>query len=162
MHHPTVARQEVALDLDELGKLETPPLNSLDWPAIKDRIDLVAVAESLLGPPAKREGRRLFWLCPFHDDHHPSFSVDPGRDTWRCWSCSVHGDAVDLVMKLNGMAFREAAKYVAELSGIVTLSGMSPRSAPRPATPVARKPGRSAIPPPGRSSGLPLKRHRSS
>ncbi len=118
----------------------------LDWPAIKDRIDLAAVATALLGPPAGREGRRLLWLCPFHDDHHPSFQVDPDRRTWRCWSCGIRGDAAELAMKLQGLAFPEAAGIAAGLSGIVTPSGTTTRPAPRRQRPASAATGKPAKP----------------
>ena len=57
----------------------------IDWNDIKGRVDLARVVTALLGPAAKRQGRRLLWPCPFHDDRDPSFEVDPGRQTWRCW-----------------------------------------------------------------------------
>jgi CHC2 zinc finger len=131
-------------------------LERLDWPAVKDRIDLAAVATALFGPPARREGRRLLWLCPFHDDHHPSFQVDPDRRKWRCWSCGIGGDAAELEMKLQGVAFPEAARIAAELSGIVTPSGTTTRPAPRPRPPASAAAGKPARTPPERSSGLPM------
>ena len=75
----------------------------LDWSAIRDRIDLAAVATSLLGPaPGRRGGKgRLWWKCPFHDDKNPSFHVNPIKGTWKCYGCSEHGDAAALVMKLR-------------------------------------------------------------
>jgi hypothetical protein len=48
----------------------------LDWPSVRDRVDLTAVATALLGEPAGRRGergRRLWWSCPFHPDRNPSF-----------------------------------------------------------------------------------------
>ncbi len=134
-------------------------MDRLDWPAVKDRIDLAAVATALLGPSAKREGRRLLWLCPFHDDHHPSFQVDPDRRKWCCWSCGIRGDAAELVKRTRGAAFPEAARIAAELSGIVTPSGTTTRPAPRPrppASPPAGKPAKPARTPSERSSGLPM------
>ncbi|MGO8896767.1 MAG: CHC2 zinc finger domain-containing protein [Isosphaeraceae bacterium] len=131
----------------------------LDWPAVKDRIDLSAVAAALLGHPARREGHRLLWLCPFHDDHHPSFQVDPGCRKWRCWSCGIGGDAAELVMRIRAVAFPEAARIAAELSGIVTPSRTTTRPAPRtrpPASPTAGKPAKPARTPSERSSGLPM------
>jgi len=68
----------------------------------------------------------------------------------------VGGDAVDLVMKLNALAFPEAAKIAADLSGIVTLPGNSPRSTPTPFRGPARPAAKRASPPPEKPSGLPL------
>ena len=130
----------------------------IDWNAIRDRIDLARVATALLGPaPGWRGegGRRLWWKCPLHEDRNPSFCVEGGRRWWKCFGCGEEGDAPALVMKLNGVAFPEAVRAVAELSGIVTASVGSPRPRP-PASPTASKPDPTASPPPERSSGLPL------
>ena len=132
----------------------------IDWNAIRDRIDLARVVTALLGPAPGRRGeggRRLWWKCPLHEDRNPSFCVEPGRRWWKCFGCGEEGDAPKLVMKLNGVAFPEAVRIVAELSGIVTPSGRSASPTPRPATPpAASKPAKAASPPPERSSGLPL------
>jgi hypothetical protein len=126
----------------------------IDWHAIKNRIDLARVATALLGPAAKRRGRRLLWRCPFQEDHSPSFQVDPLRKSWRCWPCNLGGDAPALVMKLQGVSFPDAIKIVAELAGIVTPSGTSASPVPRPTS--ATKPEKAASSAPERSSGLPL------
>src|SRR5258708_5255633 len=79
----------------------------IDWPTLRDRIDLAAITTGLLGPaPGRRgeRGRRLWWPCPFHDDKNPSFCVTPGKREWRCFGCSEHGDAAALVMRLQGVA----------------------------------------------------------
>ncbi len=64
-----------------------------DWKGITDSVELARVVTALLGPAARRQGRRLLWSCPFHEDRHPSFQVDPQRATWRCWPCNLGGDA---------------------------------------------------------------------
>ncbi len=51
------------------------PGTRTEWSEIKDRVDLAAVATNLLGPAPKRQGPRLLWPCPFHDDHDPSFRL---------------------------------------------------------------------------------------
>jgi DNA primase len=124
----------------------------IDWHALKDRVDLARVATALLGPAAKRRGRRLLWCCPLHRDRHPSFEVDTRRQTWKCWPCNEGGDAPALVMKLRGVAFPEAVRVVAELSGVVVPSGRS--AGPPPRAPAA-VPSKAPDPPPQRSSGLP-------
>jgi CHC2 zinc finger/Toprim-like len=88
----------------------------LDWSEIKDRVDLGVVATSLLGPaPGRRgqKGRRLWWHCPFHEDQNPSFSVDIQKGWWKCYGCDAHGDAPDLVMRLQSFTFPEAVRYLA-------------------------------------------------
>lgn len=85
----------------------------VDWDAIKDKIVLADVAIHLLGSPPTRRGRKLIWLCPFHDDHRPSFEVDTSRGTWRCWTCGIGGDGPDLVMRVNKCDFPEAIRFLA-------------------------------------------------
>ena len=99
------------------------------WVEIRDRTDLVAVATDLLGPPPKRSGRRLLWRCPFHDDLHPSFYVDPQTQRWRCYPCDKGGDAPALLMAIERIGFAEAVGRLAIRSGCVARP--SPRPAPR-------------------------------
>jgi hypothetical protein len=120
----------------------------IDWTDIKDRIDLGNVAIALLGPAP---GRRLCWRCPFHEDRNPSFSVNSDKKTWRCYGCSEHGDAPALVMKLRGLTFPEAVRWLADQAGIVAPSGKPVRPRPPIASP-AKAPERPPDPP----SGLPL------
>ncbi len=126
---------------------------SADWSTVRDAIDLAAVATNLLGPaPGRRgeRGRRLWWPCPFHRDRNPSFCVDPGKPFWRCYGCNEHGDAANLVMRLNGWSFPEAKAY---LAGELVPSGANrPRKAPgRPPERSAARDGppRSTRPPRG-------------
>jgi DNA primase len=147
---------------------KTATWDRIDWNAIRDRIDLARVVTALLGPAIKRQGRRLLWRCPFHDDRDPSFQVDPERGTWKCWPCDLGGDAPALVMKLKGITFPEAVRVVAELSGVVTAgkalsefrsplrkSDTPTLRQPPPRSATAIRPANPASPPPERSSGLP-------
>ncbi len=93
-----------------------------EWSEIKDRGDLAAMATNLLGPAAKRQGPRLLWPCPFHDDHDPSSQVDWNRKTWRCWVCAFGGDAAELVKKVNKCDFPTAVKFLADLAGVAAPS----------------------------------------
>jgi hypothetical protein len=43
----------------------------------------------------------LYALCPFHDDHTPSFDVyGPKLERWGCFSCGSGGDVLDLIQKM--------------------------------------------------------------
>jgi DNA primase len=131
---------------------------------------VAAVATNLLGPAAKREGRRLLWHCPFHQDHHPSFEVDPIRKTWRCWVCAIGGDAAELVKRVNECDFPAAVKFLADLSGVITsyratapgqnpkplgVLGSVPVVGPSQAAPIPA-PAKAPSRPPEQPTGLPL------
>ena len=53
--------------------------------------------------------RHLKMKCPFHDDHHPSFSVDKKRNKWHCFVCEEDGSSIDYVMKIMGCSESEVA-----------------------------------------------------
>jgi DNA primase len=40
-------------------------------------------------------------ICPFHDDHHPSCTVDFESGAFHCFACGVHGDAFKFVQLAN-------------------------------------------------------------
>lgn len=57
-------------------------------------------------------------LCPFHGDQHPSLSFHRKSNTYKCFVCDAHGDAITLVMKLLGKSFPEACQWLAHNEGI--------------------------------------------
>src|SRR5689334_3169847 len=78
-----------------------------------DFVDVVGgyVALRPVGPTFKG-------LCPFHEDHRPSFDVDPRRQRYRCWSCQKHGDVITFVQEHERLDFREALELLARRAGI--------------------------------------------
>lgn len=58
-------------------------------------------------------GKSATALCPFHDDHHPSFSFYIDSGAFRCFSanCNAHGRGiVDFFMRRYGYDFKTAAQ----------------------------------------------------
>ncbi|MGP1667398.1 MAG: CHC2 zinc finger domain-containing protein [Rhodanobacter sp.] len=50
-------------------------------------------------------------LCPFHDDHSPSFGVKlNGRGLWRCYAECGQGDIVEFHQRLTGLGFKAAVR----------------------------------------------------
>jgi DNA primase len=66
-----------------------------------------------LGFDLQRAGRQLKTTCPFHDDAHPSLTVNVDRNAWYCWPCGRGGDALRFVMDYQGITFAEAVREVA-------------------------------------------------
>jgi DNA primase len=81
-----------------------------------DKPEIVSVIE--------REGvtlKRGKGLCPFHHEKTPSFTVNPKTQRFHCFGCEEKGDAVDFIMKLKRLSFKEALTYL----------GMKPGKPPR-------------------------------
>lgn len=53
-------------------------------------------------------------VCPFHDDHHPSLSFRPSRNSFRCFVCEATGDGIGLVKKMRNVEFAEAVEWIAD------------------------------------------------
>ena len=118
------------------------PGERIDWKAERDRIDLAELATRLLGPaPGQRGTPRgsLRWNCPFHDDRNPSFSITPGKPTWKCWGCGERGDAASLVMKLEGMTFPRRSPVWPPEPFVKGIRGPKPN--PRPPSPATTQKG---------------------
>ncbi|MCB9112219.1 MAG: hypothetical protein H6634_13330 [Anaerolineales bacterium] len=59
-------------------------------------------------------------LCPFHDDHHQSFSVNAEKNYWHCFAGCGGGSIIDFWMKWQDTDFRQAVK---ELAGLLLNKG---------------------------------------
>ncbi len=94
-----------------------------DVDRIRESVDLVAlIAEHV---PLRPRGREHVGLCPFHDDHTPSFAVvtHKGNAFYKCHACGAAGDAFNFVMDYHKMAFPDALKLLAERTGIALQRG---------------------------------------
>jgi DNA primase catalytic core len=75
---------------------------------VKGANDLASFIRSR-GVKLTRKGKQLVGLCPFHDDHEPSFIVDPTKQLWNCLgACGAGGDIYRFVMRADSVDFREA------------------------------------------------------
>src|SRR5262245_4508018 len=66
----------------------------------------------------KKKGANYWACCPFHQEKTPSFSVNAGRQFFKCFGCHKAGDVFTFVMEVEGCSFPEAVKTVAEKSGV--------------------------------------------
>ncbi|NMC13401.1 MAG: hypothetical protein GYA34_11035 [Chloroflexi bacterium] len=56
----------------------------------------------------KPNGSGAIGKCPFHDDQHPSFSVNDKENYWHCFTGCGGGSIIDFWMKWRGIGFVEA------------------------------------------------------
>ena len=73
----------------------------------------------------KRAGRNFKALCPFHSEKTPSFVVSPERQIFKCFGCSLGGNAIKFLMEYEKMEFGEALRFLAKRAG-VTLRSYQP------------------------------------
>lgn len=84
---------------------------------VKERaaiLDVIADYVSL-----RKSGANYQGLCPFHGEKTPSFNVNPARGIFHCFGCGVGGNVVTFIMKMEGLAFPEAVKFLAKRVGVV-------------------------------------------
>ena len=80
---------------------------------IKSKNDIVDVISGYIDLNEKHKA-----LCPFHNDHSPSFSVNQDKQIYKCFSCGESGNVITFVQKYNNLSFQEAIKLLAENAGI--------------------------------------------
>jgi DNA primase len=78
-----------------------------------DIVDVVGAYVTLQPAGGKYKG-----LCPFHDDHRPSFLVDPRWQNYRCWACGKFGDVFTFIQEKERVDFLEARELLARRAGI--------------------------------------------
>lgn len=85
---------------------------------VRSRTDIVQLIGEYVSLQPQRGGRVFLGLCPFHDDHRPSFNVNAERQSYRCWSCQEGGDCFSFVMKKEMLGFREALEHLARRANL--------------------------------------------
>ncbi|MCK5388071.1 MAG: DNA primase, partial [Candidatus Izimaplasma sp.] len=60
-----------------------------------------------------KKGKSYFGLCPFHNEKTPSFSVEPERKIYTCFSCGEKGNAITFKQKTENLTFVEAVEDLA-------------------------------------------------
>jgi len=66
----------------------------------------------------KKAGINHKGLCPFHGEKSPSFIVSATRQTYHCFGCGVHGNAIGFLMEHSGMGFLDAVRDLAQQVGM--------------------------------------------
>ncbi len=91
----------------------------------------------------RRRGTQWVGPCPIHrGDNVHAFVVHATKKIWRCFTgCDAGGDLVELVRRLEGGSYTDAASYLATLAGtsIPDPSQLGPPPPTRPFRPFTRR-----------------------
>lgn len=95
--------------------------------------DVLEVLSRIYGLEGEKRRREFYILCPSHNDHEPSASVNLDTGYWNCWSCKAGGDLADLGKVLLGRKRSEILKLLVpnEPSAIAASVTMRVRAARR-------------------------------
>ena len=83
---------------------------------VREAHDIVEIVRRSV--PLKQAGSGFKGLCPFHEEKTPSFTVHPGRQTFKCFGCGKGGNVFGFLMETAGLNFPEAVRRLAEERGI--------------------------------------------
>ncbi len=79
-----------------------------------DLVDLVSEKVAL-----SKQGKSYFGLCPFHSEKTPSFSVEPEKKIYTCFSCGEKGNAITWKQKMGNLSFIEAVEQLADRANMM-------------------------------------------
>ena len=66
----------------------------------------------------KKSGRNFMGLCPFHREKSPSFCVSMDKQIFKCFGCSVGGNVISFIMKIENLDFWDSIELLAERAHI--------------------------------------------
>ncbi len=82
----------------------------------EDKVQLIqqqARVTDVLGDFLSLKKRGTKYLCPFHEDHIPSFSISSSDKFYRCFGCDAKGTATSFLLTQQQMSFPEAMCHLA-------------------------------------------------
>lgn len=83
---------------------------------VRERASILEVVSDYVS--LRKSGANYQGLCPFHGEKTPSFNVNPARGIFHCFGCGVGGNAMTFVMKMEGLSFPEAVRFLAKKVGV--------------------------------------------
>ncbi len=87
---------------------------------IKDQLNLIELAK-IEGLQLKKQSKRVYKAtCCFHNEKNASLTFYADTNTFKCFACQAHGDAINFYAKRNNLTNREAIKQLATQLGLQT------------------------------------------
>jgi DNA primase len=93
-----------------------------DLDELKQQIPLLGYLQAHDWQPARQLSRgRLMGLCPLHEDHKPSFLVDPRKSLFYCYGCGRGGDVIRFAELYHQVKFPQALSLLHQWRGLPPL-----------------------------------------
>jgi len=87
---------------------------------IKSRINIIELAKNE-GLLLKKQSNRLYkTTCCFHNEKKASLTFYADTNTFNCFACQTHGDAINFYAKRHDITNKEAVKQLAKQLGLQT------------------------------------------
>ena len=88
-------------------------MNVADLAVLKAAHPLREIVARYVGGQRHINGR-VFWLCPFHEERTPSFTITPDGGGFKCFGCGAKGDVIKFVMLAEGLDFKGALEFLGD------------------------------------------------
>jgi DNA primase len=87
---------------------------------IKDRLNIIELAKRE-GLQLKKQSNRVYkTTCCFHNEKNASLTFYTDTNTFNCFACQAHGDAINFYAKRHNLTNKEAIKQLAGQLGLQT------------------------------------------
>lgn len=90
--------------------------SELELEEIRRRVDIADLISHYV--TLKRAGANFKALCPFHEERTGSLMISPEKQIFKCFGCSESGDIFGFIMKMEGLNFPEAIRFLADRAGV--------------------------------------------
>jgi DNA primase len=118
-HHPCLGSGRVLPYSADRGE-KSVKREALD--ELKRQIPLLAYLQAYdWRPVSQLRGGRWMGLCPLHQDHHPSFVVDPNKGLFYCYGCGRGGDVIRFAEIYHEVRFLQAVALLHQWCGLAPL-----------------------------------------
>ena len=78
---------------------------------IRQKADIADIIQRYI--PLVKKGKNFAAVCPFHDDHDPSLSINLDKQIFKCFVCGEGGNVFNFVKSYEKISFTESVIKVA-------------------------------------------------
>lgn len=83
---------------------------------IKSKVEIVPLISEYV--QVKKTGASFMAKCPFHGEKTASLHISPDKQMWYCHGCGEGGDIFGFIMRVEGLDFLDALRFLAKKAGV--------------------------------------------